>query len=335
MTVNETLPTRLISVAGPTPHLVLTAGWELKPRFCTLSHCWGSKPFLKLTDDNYESFLTRIPIGELPRTFQDAIHISRKFGVDYLWIDSLCIIQGNIEDWRREAGLMSNVYGASYINIAASSATSVHEGCFLKEPHMVDGLRARININGDKYVREFRGSGLYHRSVLKSHLATRAWALQEKLLPPRTIHFGDRGAFWECRLETANEFLPNGFPGDYTFSLIGKKQRRHFQIWWELVVRLYSAANLTFQSDKLPAIAGIARSVAKERGGQYLAGMWRENLEIQLCWQAQHPQSKPQWRAPSWAWASASGPTSYYYLVAAGFILYNMYTQVIEAQTVP
>ncbi|OAL44083.1 HET-domain-containing protein [Pyrenochaeta sp. DS3sAY3a] len=329
VTVNETLPTRLISVAGPTPHLVLTEGWESKPQFCTLSHCWGTEPFLKLTVDNYESFLSRIPTGELPKTFQDAIHISRKLGVDYLWIDSLCIIQGNIEDWRREAGLMSNVYGGSYINIAASSATNAHEGCFLKEPYMVDGLRARININGYKYVRDFYNNYVYHHSVGASHLATRAWTLQEKLLPPRTIHFGDRGAFWECRLKKANEFLPDGFSGDFSIGLISQKHTYNFRMWWGFILSSYSAADLTFQSDKLPAIAGIARSIAKKRGGQYLAGMWREDLEMQLCWRVQDPQNKPQWRAPSWAWASVNGRTY------SEDILDDVYTHVIEAQTVP
>lgn len=43
---------------------------------------------------------------------------------------------------------MSSVYGGSYVNITASSAKGANEGCLRTEPYLVDGLRARIIING-------------------------------------------------------------------------------------------------------------------------------------------------------------------------------------------
>jgi len=83
---------------------------------------------------------------------------------------------------------------------------------------------------------------------------------------------------------------------------------------WSQIVGLYSAANLTFGKDKLPAISGIARLGHKETGDQYLAGLWRGRIEEQLCWRRRgsKPTLRPTWRAPSWSWASVDGRVSWY-----------------------
>lgn len=328
--IHGALPTRLISIVGDEVKLVLTEGWKSPARFSTLSHRWGSDAFLKLTTENYHSFLTKIPIEALPQTFKDAVEITRGLGLDYLWIDSLCIVQGSLEDWRREAALMSSVYGGSWINIAASSATSVHEGCFLNTAHSINGLRARIKVKGSKFVREFRSNSIYDASVTNSHLATRAWALQEKILSPRTIHFGEYGAFWECRTRTANQFLPDGFSTKLGRGVLESKSREDLQSWWEQIVRMYSATDVTFDSDRLPAISGIARSVNKESGLKYLAGLWLENIEAQLCWQALDAHKRPLWRAPSWTWASINGRVAY--RVTQPGVLDDVYIHVLDSE---
>lgn len=217
------------------------------------------------------------------------MEITRKLGVDYIWIDSLCIVQDDEDDWRRETALVEHIYGGSYLNIAASSATSVHGGCWVGIYGVCSAFRTKVRVKDDELVREIRDDKCYDRAVWDSHLATRAWALQEKLLPPRTLHLGDRGAFWECRLQIANEHLPDGFTqrlGSGLLQRMGKKE--HHQQWWAEVVRLFTKADLTFARDKLPALSGIARRVHSQKGGQYLAGLWRdERIEAQLCWRVE------------------------------------------------
>lgn len=44
--------------------------------------------------------------GSLPATFQDAVDFTRRLGLQYIWIDSICIIQGDEADWARESSLM-------------------------------------------------------------------------------------------------------------------------------------------------------------------------------------------------------------------------------------
>jgi hypothetical protein len=336
-TIQGPLPTRLLSIAADIPRVVLTAGWPTtpRPRYSTLSHRWGADDFLQLTAQNNDAFLSGIPLADLPKTFTDAILISRHLGLEYIWIDSLCIMQGNTLDWRRESSAMNTIYGNSAINIAASSATDVHQGCFLKPPQMLDGLRTTVTIanTSSRLVREFRSSAVYDLSTTSSYLATRAWALQERVLPSRTAHFGRRGAFWECKSTTANDALPNGFPKQLGNGLLNARVRtQYFAGWWADIVRLYSAASLTFARDKLPALSGIARAVHAERGGTYLAGIWQdEDMPAQLCWRVSTPQPRVVARAPSWSWASVDGGVAY--RERQERILPATYARVLDAQT--
>lgn len=97
-----------------------------------MSHCWGGVAFNSLTKANFSSFREIIPVSTLSKTFQNAIYIARYIGIEYIWIDSLCIIQDDLEDWRRESSLMATVYGGSHINLAASGASNGNVGCFFK-----------------------------------------------------------------------------------------------------------------------------------------------------------------------------------------------------------
>lgn len=107
----------------------------------TLSHCWGPSQPLKLLTSNIESMRQEIPIASLPRTFQHAVIVASHLGLEYLWIDSLCIIQDSTQDWLQELGLMEDVYTNSICNIAASHSSDGHGGLFRKRnPHLAKAL---------------------------------------------------------------------------------------------------------------------------------------------------------------------------------------------------
>jgi hypothetical protein len=291
---------------------------------------------MMLRKDNISVLSTGISLQELPRTFADAVIITRKLGVDYIWIDSLCIIQDEEDDWRRETALMEHIYGGSYLNIAASSSTSVHGGCWVASNGMQSAFRTKVRVGDRELVREIRDDRCYDKTVWDSHLATRAWALQEKLLPPRTLHLGDRGAFWECRLKIANEYLPDGFTKMLGSGLLRQMRKlQHLQQWWATVVHLYTSAHLTFERDKLPALSGIARRIHSQKGCQYLAGLWREeNIEAQLCWRVDGPRDRPvTCRAPSWSWASIDGPILY--MPTQEGICEDKYAHVVDVSVIP
>ena len=66
--------------------------------YMTLSYRWGSVDFIKLTCKNIGDLRLGRAISELPKTFIDAIFVTRRFSIRYLWIDSLCIIQDSEQD---------------------------------------------------------------------------------------------------------------------------------------------------------------------------------------------------------------------------------------------
>ncbi|PVH79039.1 HET-domain-containing protein [Cadophora sp. DSE1049] len=78
--------------------------------------------------------------------------------------------------------------------------------------------------------------------------------------------------------------------------------------FWEYIVSIYSRCDLTFEKDKLVALSGVARAMKVPMGCEYLAGMWRTELERNLLWSVDNKFRRPrEYRAPSWSWASVDG----------------------------
>jgi hypothetical protein len=134
------LPTRILAIKED--RVVVEKGAGRHAFYTTLSHRWGSENPLMLTKKNApDLFSNGIPLSLLPHTFRDAVDITTRLPQDikYIWIDSLCIMQKDEEDWRREASTMAAVYGNSYLNIAAKHAEDENGGCFAypedKPPH--------------------------------------------------------------------------------------------------------------------------------------------------------------------------------------------------------
>jgi Heterokaryon incompatibility protein (HET) len=99
--------------------------------YAALSHRWGGSVPLILTTSLLSEFEKGIQISKLPRTFRDAVTVTRQPGLDYLWIDSLCIIQDSVKDWENESSMMSKVYSRCYVNIAATHSRNSAGGLFV------------------------------------------------------------------------------------------------------------------------------------------------------------------------------------------------------------
>lgn len=307
-------PTRLIAIGVNTIRLVLSSSLHEIPRYATLSHCWGTFKILKLTTQNISFFQTGIPLGLLCKTFQEAIHTSRVLGLEYLWIDSLCIVQDDLEDWAKESRLMATVYGSSTINLAATSATNGNDGLFFNrdQGHVWrHNISAYVHGNQKNYT--CVEDGIYDTCLFRTPLAERAWVLQERLLAPRTLHFNSKQIFWECNSLNACETFPRKFPEHLTFGDFYFHKQPVSLALWPTIVQLYSTCKLTFERDKLVAIGGIARLIYNQNPlNHYFAGIWRQDMEEQLCWKVRSPVPNSQYiRQGSWSWASVEGIIHY------------------------
>ncbi|KAK3316863.1 heterokaryon incompatibility protein-domain-containing protein, partial [Apodospora peruviana] len=122
-----------------------------KGNYCALSYCWGpkgGKSHMLTTTENVDHHLSNgMEVSRLPKTFQDAVVITRELGVRYLWIDALCIIQGDKADWAAESARMADVYGNAYLVIAASGAADPCEGSFSRR--LPSPVAVEVPIRGD------------------------------------------------------------------------------------------------------------------------------------------------------------------------------------------
>jgi len=344
------LPTRVLDVSNNEVRLRKTAGKS--GSYLTLSHCWGLEPILTTTPKTLHAHLEQVPWDPLPQNFKDAITLIRKLGFKYVWIDSLCIIQGDKQDWEIESSRMADIYRGSSLTIAATRSPESRGGCFS------DRSKAPLALNshGFKLVKEipeiweprfFDGHDIsgeacqYWARVAFPHelsaekavglpLLKRAWVFQERTLSPRMIHFTPNELYWECTTistcectevtsSTNGKTRPNGIKDALHVMTTGEARTEPLhgtpqrEMWaWQSLVKEYSSLALTQPLDRLPALSGIASLMPEDK---YLAGLWHQHLPLQLIWRT-YPSSSRRavpYRAPSWSWASVDSSIWFYY----------------------
>lgn len=191
------LPTRLIDVGdkcSPVVKLYETQQPD-NMKYLALSHPWGDPPHFCTYPENIEKHKHGIPLRNVPKTFRDAIIVTRMLGFQYLWIDSLCIIQGPQGDFDSERKWMEDVFSRAYCVLAASSAKGQVDG-FLNPVQQRNSVAIRQPEKDPVYVCEFIDN--FDEDVIKSRLNQRGWVLQERVLARRTIYFSSKQTYWEC-----------------------------------------------------------------------------------------------------------------------------------------
>ena len=158
---------------------------------------------------------TGYTLGILSETFQDAITLIRQLRVQYIWIDSLCIVQDDRYDWETESATMAAVYQNAYLTIAASLAADGSGGCLSTREtttHFAGFLNdAAESRNCSVYVREsFFHDEFYTdntgTATLSNPVLGRAWTSHERGLSTRIFHFGRVELLWECRTTKACKY---------------------------------------------------------------------------------------------------------------------------------
>lgn len=209
------LPTRLINLQPGWKGLDvrLEDGYSVRSgsSYIALSYSWGDhRPACVTTVKTLAQNKVRIPWDRLPLTFQDAAAFTLSLGIQYLWIDSICIIQGDEEDWQREAGTMFAVYKNSHLTLAALSGHDSTSGLRQMSVEQSSVLLAELRIAQTSYPLYMRrthyldsanGDNLepnFDETCRRYPLLSRAWAYQERTVSPRVMFFTESEMIFQC-----------------------------------------------------------------------------------------------------------------------------------------
>jgi len=364
---NTALPTRVLDLGDgllPRKIKILTTNGLVAP-YIALSYCWGNPDkMVKATAATLPLWEEDLPWDILPILFQDVIRFTRKLRIRYLWLDALCILQDDSQDWVRESANMASIYSNSYLTVAATKAASPQTSLFgTRWTRVEPGAQSagKMSISSVKVAQFSNNEDIYVRPQLRlaherfveidnaeehvedSPLLTRAWAFQERLLPVRTLHFHAEEMVWECvsglscECEEFHDERYEGRPVWLKESLINSLKTYatpdELGYVWLDVVTEYSGLRLTNESDRMPAVSGIASKFSGKALGRYIAGLWETDLARDLCYeQGRKPEigtvqscdiNAVTRSQPSWSWTSTplNGLTSISYnsVLYAGF----------------
>ncbi|KAH8653973.1 heterokaryon incompatibility protein-domain-containing protein, partial [Tricladium varicosporioides] len=286
--------------------------------YFTLSHCWGKDQPLKTTLSTLAAHQQSILVSDLPKTYSDAVKVTRHLGVQYLWIDSLCIVQDSKEDWEREAQAMAAIYQNSSLTISATSSADSYGGCYLEIDNATTEGISKPTREGHRYLVRLRRQ--VRREDLATPLLRRGWVFQETLLSRRVLHLTSNQMFWHCqerfRSEDGSISAESGSgvaTYDVELGFCKKTTIGDHRLWvrehiWQRWCEDYSRRAFTYEEDKLPALAGLMSYIEKSTKSTPPLGLWMSTLHLDLAWRVNDTKKTSRLTGlPSWAWLSVRG----------------------------
>ncbi|SJL14142.1 uncharacterized protein ARMOST_17597 [Armillaria ostoyae] len=337
------LPTRVIDCTVlERPRVFVNQGIELHEYYVALSYVWGESQPNRTTTKNLNSYIEGIPLTNIPKTIMDAIMVTHKLGLRYLWVDSFCIVQDSEDDKAREIAQIRRIFRNAYVTIIAACAEKVSDG-FLHDRrpavkeliideaslpfHCPDGSIGTMHLRRKRYPplrREPRPLSP------PEPINERAWCLEERVLSPRRLIYATHTLLYECQaihdnMSGAPNFvqlcdLEHWIPRlpDRIFLPPPAAPNRdpladnEIATAWYDMLKLYTPRALTHSRDRLITLSGIAEQFHPFwLHSRYFAGLWEHQLPGALLWRSSGGDEcyrRPDcYRAPSWSWASIDG----------------------------
>ncbi|KAL8932279.1 MAG: hypothetical protein Q9216_006900 [Gyalolechia sp. 2 TL-2023] len=288
--------------------------------YLALSYCWGGMVGFRTLKSNIDDRKSGFSLDELPAAIHDAITVTRRSGVRYLWVDALCICQDDEQEWEDEAAAMADVYGDSLFTISSLSSPSAEVG-FLGNRNLGAVSIGTITLSYGTWEdpltvflrKQPRG---LRQEFFHAALNKRAWPLQERVLSPAVLHYGRDQLLWECnsmhlRSETGDKEDWGGIVIRLS-DMVGAPHAFGPRDLWDCIIDEYTDRQLSVPSDRLQALSGLAAKLRKDgtRDGRYVAGLWESDLDFQLLWDSKEEPSteygesvKPNLHISTWSWA--------------------------------
>ncbi|SJL14218.1 uncharacterized protein ARMOST_17674 [Armillaria ostoyae] len=329
------LPTRVIDCADEDqPRLFVSQGTE--GNYITLSYVWGENQPDCTKTTNLDSYTEAIPMQNIPKTISDAITVTRKLGLRFLWVDALCILQDSREDKAREITQMRRIFHDAYVTVIAACAHKVSDG-FLHDRRVTMAewgcLESMLLFFccPDEGIGTMQLQGL--RTAPEEPVDERAWCLEERALSPCRLIYTTHTLLYEC--QTSHDNI-NGAPNfvelcdtedipwlpDSIFLASHRSESSSAELHlddktslkaWCDILETYTLRALTKPRDRLVALSGIVEQFHRVwPQSRYLTGLWEHQLPRTLLWfnrrkLERHRREGHRYRAPSWSWASMDG----------------------------
>ncbi|KAF9775276.1 hypothetical protein IL306_006643 [Fusarium sp. DS 682] len=332
---NLRTPKRLLEVSND--KLILRTD-ILEQKYATLSHCWGTanSATVKLLKSTCSRFShDGIALSDLSLTFRDAADVCKRLRIQYIWIDSLCIIQDDAQDWLQESTQMAGIYANAYIGLFAGHAKDGNGRLYSDRynPDMfskIDTLSVKDDKDQERAMHIQRRHLIAHDLTFnfklfpdlhwyeyrqlpttKEPLYQRGWVFQELHLSPRAILFNSQELTWvcnqdaqcECGETTKNIFATKYFftdvpkTADYPGAVKGDLFYKHGMRNWAHLIHRYSQLGLTFEKDRLPALSGMAKAFSTMSSTEM-----KDDVYLAGIWKSMLPEAL--------LWKAVDGPPS-------------------------
>jgi serine/threonine protein kinase len=282
-------------------------------KYAALSYCWGdvwkSKVMFGQVWSEYARFSSK-----LPQIIEDAISVTQKLGLRYLWIDQLCINPFDTEDIHRHLLQIGDIYSNAFVAIIflgeisnqTKSPTNLQRDSS-EISHLLNGVGSWIVPTRLRAI-ELIELSAWHR---------RGWTLQETVLSRRSVYFTNQDILWTCSSAEEEEIgIFQSFPkSQITEWDLANSVRGIYHY-----IKLYSQRELTDPGEKIYAILGLLQtsevngSKMNHVMGIPIIPLYAETKEwydpsmlafvLGMCWDTALPHSFERCRRfPSWSWA--------------------------------
>jgi hypothetical protein len=267
-----------------------------RPQYAALSYVWGAvgKLALNLRMRNLQDLSAQLE-GRTPpiaKTIRAAIEVTKRLGLLYLWVDSLCIIQkderGEDDPDARASQIeqMDSIFGHAQVTLVAADGSDAEAGLcgvgISSRPTPTQIARqVHPNVN---VLLAMKYATTYGR------WDTRAWTLQEKLLSKRMLIFNGGHVSFHCRHGVLREDMPachagNGPPqipwaslpehgGGASAPAIRRAWdgtpvilRSGFFSEYAALLGQYTSREMTNSRDSLSAVLGLLKVLERMAGG--------------------------------------------------------------------
>jgi len=331
--VIDVIDMRLVSL----PYEILD-GYLKFEDYVALSYVWGNANPPRLYRRDVECLKRPGSLTSrkksMPQTLQDAMHLTCMIGLRYLWFDSLCLVQDDMEELQRNIKMMDYIFEGAYVTVVAAAGDGANHGLpgIGSTPRRLPQLIASIK----------PGLAFLYLRPVDTHLtaslwATRGWTLQEYYLSRRLLIFVNGQVYFKCRSriwceETWSFTEPEErFSDEWTRNLdlllredFDSRQRSTMSYeYLSNTIETFQARDVRFGGDAVNAVSGILERLCDVMGTYSMEGLLVDIFPWMLIFKrskrddsgsrrrSQFPRSERRSEFSTWSWAGWSGPIQF------------------------